>query len=231
MAPSRAPTKLPRHCRRDLVTHPFKRNYRSDFDLTDPELSERWDEVVADLHAHCPVARSEVGEGYWVVHSYKDVAQCSKDWRTFSSADGFMVNRPEGMPYFPPAEVDPPVRRVKKDVEVHGVKMCAGDRVLLSYGAACRDPALWSEPNKVDLDRGATAHLAFGAGVHRCIEESLARVVLRAGYEEFLKRIPDFSVAPDFVPEYETGSTRHMVSLPLKFSASQPRGTSEGCPR
>ena len=397
---------------------PFKRDYRSDFDLTDPELSERWDEVVADLHARCPVARSEVGEGYWVVHNYKDVALCCKDWRTFSSADGFMVNRPEGMPYFPPAEVDPPLqralravlepflkpraaaafapivrahanalidnfigvgevelvsqfanplpqyvfstavagmdrdelpyllhafsfvgpeteraqnflngmnrierymrqrqeqaprgdivdallsfehagfswenkvgtlcqltiggigttgyafsgglyhlathaedrrrlvadaslipqaldeflrlylgvvnmaRRVKKDIEVHGVKMSAGDRVLLSYGVACRDPALWSDPNKVDIDRRTTAHLAFGAGVHRCIGESLARVVLRVGYEEFLKRIPDFSVAPDFVPEYETGSTRHMVSLPLQFNASHTH--SAGCPR
>ena len=122
-------------------------------------------------------------------------------------------------------------RRVKKNVEVHGVKMRAGDRVLLSYGAACRDPALWNQPNKVDIDRGATAHLAFGAGVHRCIGESLARVVLRVGYEEFLKRIADFSVAPDFLPEYETGSTRHMVSLPLKFRASHPQSTNEGCPR
>lgn len=119
-------------------------------------------------------------------------------------------------------------RRVKKDVEVQGVKMTAGDRVLLSYGAACRDPTLWSEPHTIDIDRRASAHLAFGAGVHRCIGESLARVVLRVGYEEFLKRIPDFSVAPDFVPTYETGSTRHMVSLPLQFTAA---ATPTGGPR
>ncbi len=122
-------------------------------------------------------------------------------------------------------------RRVKKDVEVHGVKMRAGERVLLSYGAACRDPTLWNDPDKVDIDRGATAHLAFGAGVHRCIGQSLARVVLRIGYEEFLKRIPDFSVDPDFVPAYETGNTRHRVSLPLKFSAATTRNTKVGCPR
>lgn len=399
---------------------PFKRDYRHDFDLTDPELSERWDDVVAAMHAGCPVARSEVGEGYWVVHNYKDVSQCSKDWRSFSSADGFMVNRPAGMPYFPPAEIDPPLqralravlepflkpraaaafepqvrahantlidafiadgevelvsqfanplpqyvfstavagmdreelpyllnafsfvgpesqraqnflngmtrierymrqrqteaargdivdallsfehegftwedkvgtlcqltiggigttgyafsgglyhlathpadcrrlvdnpalipqaldeflrlylgvvnmaRRVKKEVEIGGVKMSAGDRVLLSYGAACRDPSLWKEPNKVDIDRRATAHLAFGAGVHRCIGESLARVVLRIGYEEFLKRIPKFSVAADFVPEYETGSTRHMVRLPLHFAAADARTRHQGSPR
>ena len=62
LALSRASTELRRHTPREHVMEPFKRDYRSDFDLTDPELSERWDEVVADLHAHCPVARSEIGE-------------------------------------------------------------------------------------------------------------------------------------------------------------------------
>lgn len=391
---------------------PFKRDYHTDYDLADPELSARWDEIVADLHTGCPVARSETGEGYWVVNGYKEVSRCAKDWKTFSSADGFMVNRPDGMPYFPPAEVDPPLqralraalepflrpkavaafepivrryantlvdsfiadgevelvsqfanplpqyvfsaaiagmdvaempyllnafsfvgpederarnfqsgmvrienylrqrreesprgdivdallafehagfnwmdkvgtlcqlsiggigttgyafsgglyhlathpsdrrrlvsdpslipqaldeflrlflgvvnmaRRVKADVEVSGVQMSAGDRVLLSYGAACRDPSICASPNTVDIGRGTTPHLAFGAGVHRCIGESLARVVLRVGYEEFLARIPEFDAAANFVPEYETGSTRHMTRLPLKFDRALAR--------
>jgi hypothetical protein len=41
---------------------PFDRDFVTDFDLGDPELNERWDELVADLHARCPVARSEVRE-------------------------------------------------------------------------------------------------------------------------------------------------------------------------
>ncbi|MSR15869.1 MAG: cytochrome P450 [Gammaproteobacteria bacterium] len=94
----------------------FKRDYRTDYDLTDPELSARWDEITADLHQGCPVARSETGEGYWVVNGYKEVLRCAKDWKTFSSADGFMVNRPEGMPYFPPAEIDPPLQRALRAV-------------------------------------------------------------------------------------------------------------------
>lgn len=90
---------------------PLKRNYHTDYDLSDPELSARWDDIVADLHTQCPVARSETGEGYWVVNGYHDVARCAKDWKTFSSSDGFMVNRPAGIPYFPPAEIDPPLQR------------------------------------------------------------------------------------------------------------------------
>ena len=120
-------------------------------------------------------------------------------------------------------------RRVKQEVEVSGVKMQEGDRVLLSYGAAWRDPSLYKEPNKVDIDRRATAHLAFGAGVHRRSGESLARVVLRFGYEEFLKRIPEFGVAADFTPQYETGSTRHMVRLPLQFAVAP--ADQAGCAR
>jgi hypothetical protein len=88
---------------------PLKRDYQHDFDLNDPELNTRWDEVVAHLHTGCPVARSDVGEGYWVVSRYTDVVRCAKEWATFSAADGFMVNRPEGLPYFAPGECDPPL--------------------------------------------------------------------------------------------------------------------------
>lgn len=88
---------------------PLQRNYHDDFDLGDPELNERWDDVISNLHAGCPVARSTVGEGYWVVNRYADVTRCAKDWETFSAADGFMVNRPADLPYFAPGECDPPL--------------------------------------------------------------------------------------------------------------------------
>ncbi len=384
----------------------YRRDYHVDYDLDDPELSEHWDVIVADLHRRCPVARSDTGDGYWVVNGYEDVSRCAKDWRTFSSRDGFIVNRPDGMPYFAPAEVDPPLQRklrsalepflrpkvlaafeprvrayahelidgfiaageveivnafanplpqhvfsstiagmdvaempylleafsfvappeerpqnfqrgmahieaylkqrkdepprgdiidalldfehdgfgwmdkvgtlcqltiggigttgfalsgglyhlathpkdrawlaadparipraldeflrlypgvanmarsVTEDTEVGGVQMRAGDRVLLSFSAACRDPHVCEDPDNVKLDRERTYHVAFGTGVHRCIGEHLARLVLRIGYEVFLSRIPDFTVPATFIPRYETGNTRHMVTLPLRF--------------
>ncbi len=87
----------------------FQRDFRRDYDLSDAELNERWDELVAAMHAGCPVARSEVGEGYWVVNRYEDVIRCAREWATYSAADGFMVNRPAGLPYFAPGECDPPL--------------------------------------------------------------------------------------------------------------------------
>ena len=386
---------------------PFHRDYFTDFDLADPELNERWGELVAAMHAGCPVARSEVGEGYWVVNRYEDVTRCAREWATFSAADGFMVNRPAGLPYFAPGECDPPLhdklravlgpffrpkavaglettirahadrlidtfithgeveivsqfanplpqvvfsvevagmapadmpyllqvfslsgpmqeravnfalgmakieeylrarstapsrgdivdallafeyegygwqdkvgtlcqltiggigttgfaisgglhhlathaedrrllveqpsaipraideflrmfmgapnmaRRVKAEVELSGTRMAPGDRVLLSFGAASRDPSVCERPNELDITRTVNRHLAFGAGNHSCIGASLARLILQIGYEQFLRRIPDFAPAAGFVPSYETGNTRHMVSLPLRFT-------------
>ena len=110
------------------------------------------------------------------------------------------------------------VRRATPDVELGGPQMAAGDRVLLSFGAASRDPAICERPHEIGLTRPSSRHLAFGAGNHRCIGASLARLILRVGYEELLTRIPDFRVAEDFVPVYETGNTRHMVELPVFFA-------------
>ncbi len=69
----------------------YRRDYHADYDRDDPELSEHRDVIVADLHRRCPVARSDSGEGYWVVNGYEDVSRCAKDWRTFSSRDGFIA--------------------------------------------------------------------------------------------------------------------------------------------
>lgn len=115
-------------------------------------------------------------------------------------------------------------RRVKAAVELSGTHMAAGDRVLLSFGAASRDPAVCERPNEIDITRTVNRHLAFGAGNHSCIGASLARLVLQIGYEQFLARIPDFDVEAGFVPRFETGNTRHMVSLPLRFAAGPPIG-------
>jgi cytochrome P450 len=106
-------------------------------------------------------------------------------------------------------------RRVKCPVEIGGTQMRAGDRVLLSFGAASRDPAICERPDEIDITRPVNRHLAFGAGNHSCIGASLARRVLEVGFREFLTRIPEFSVPAGFVPQFETGNTRHMVELPL----------------
>ncbi|MGH8598211.1 MAG: cytochrome P450 [Gammaproteobacteria bacterium] len=78
------------------------------FDIDDPIFAERFEEVLSHLVSHCPVARSEVGPGYHVFNRYRDVRRCGQDWRTFSNADGWMLNPPEGNIHILPEDSDPP---------------------------------------------------------------------------------------------------------------------------
>ncbi|HEY1973726.1 MAG TPA: cytochrome P450 [Pseudonocardia sp.] len=92
-----------------LQLPPAGRDMHTDFDIEDVSLSERFEEVLDDLVAHCPVARSTVGHGYHVINRHADVRRAGQDWRTFSSADGWLLNAPPGgsIPILP-EDVDPP---------------------------------------------------------------------------------------------------------------------------
>jgi cytochrome P450 len=86
----------------------FGRDMFGDFDIDDPAFNEHFTDVLDAMVARCPVARSTVGDGYHVINRYEDVRAAGQDWRTFSSAKGFMPNRPDGIPYLYPEECDPP---------------------------------------------------------------------------------------------------------------------------
>jgi cytochrome P450 len=70
-----------------------------------------------------------------------------------------------------------------------------GERLLLSYGSANRDPDHFDRPDDVVLDRAHNRHLAFGVGVHRCLGSNLARMELKVALERWLARYPDFEPA------------------------------------
>ena len=78
------------------------------FDIEDPAFAEQFEDVLEHLVRKCPVAHSEVGPGYHVFNRYKDVRRCAADWRTFSSADGWMLNPPEDNLPILPEDLDPP---------------------------------------------------------------------------------------------------------------------------
>jgi cytochrome P450 len=88
-----------------------------------------------------------------------------------------------------------PGRRLTQDAVVGGVPMKAGDRVLLLTASACRDPEEFPEPDVVDFRREPNRHIAFGAGIHRCLGSHLARLELRTALDEWHKRIPDYHLA------------------------------------
>jgi cytochrome P450 family 142 subfamily A polypeptide 1 len=117
-------------------------------------------------------------------------------------------------------------RTVTTDHERHGEKLSAGEQVLLMYASANRDERVFDNPDSFDVTRRHNHHVAFGFGTHFCLGANLARLELRVLFEELLRRIPDFRLAPGFEPEFAPGFfTRTLKELRIEFS---PVGRSPG---
>ncbi len=92
-------------------------------------------------------------------------------------------------------------RTATQDVDFHGAKIRAGDKLLLLYPSANRDQDVFDEPYRFDVQRDPNEHLAFGGyGPHFCLGSSLARLELRVMFEELLARLPDVELASDAPP-------------------------------
>jgi cytochrome P450 len=392
----------------------YGRDIYNDFDLDAPVFNSHHVEIIDDLVEKCPVAHSQVGEGYYLVAQNKLVREVGQNWRTYSAAKGYMPNRPEGLPYLYPEESDPPLhtawrtalnpfmgpavikdyeatiradanalidafidkgecdyvtefaallpgwaffknvlgvpiddldrlvdgvedgtfnldpevraakfgyvfqylgdylekrskepprgdmvdmiaagvtyeggedsswadrvsvlvdmtfggiatttyvmasgihwlannpdarkllisdmdtympraieefarvyapvvalgRTCTKDVEIGGRELKEGDFIMMLYAGASRDPRVVEDPKKIDITRETVLHSAFGVGIHRCIGSNLARLELRAAFEEFLKRIPDYKVKEGGEPQYVSGFLRSMRHVTLEW--------------
>ena len=93
-------------------------------------------------------------------------------------------------------------RRAVKEVMLGGQHLPAGSLITLGIGAANRDPAVFENPNRLDLTRGDESqgkppnrHLAFGFGIHQCAGLSLARLEGRIAIGRFLRRFPEYQLS------------------------------------
>jgi cytochrome P450 len=98
------------------------------------------------------------------------------------------------------------MRTATRDYDLRGVTIREGDAVLLSYPSANRDEDVFDDPFSFDVGRDPNKHLAFGFGVHYCLGAALARIEVRAFFEELLPRLrsiefagPAESIATTFV--------------------------------
>ena len=106
-------------------------------------------------------------------------------------------------------------RTVQTDTELGGTKLHAGDKLLLSYGAANRDPAAFANPDEVVLDRSPNPHLGFGFGTHRCMGSILAKAEMQIILEELFKRYDRFELDPAGEIVWGAGETQGINALPL----------------
>jgi cytochrome P450 len=87
-------------------------------------------------------------------------------------------------------------RTATQDCEVNGHRFSAGDKFLLFYGAANRDPEVFADPQVFDLGRDPNPHVGFGAhGPHFCLGAHLARREIAVTFQELFRLLPDLEVA------------------------------------
>ena len=111
-------------------------------------------------------------------------------------------------------------RNVAHDIELHGQQLKKGDRVLLSWVAANRDPDVFECPAEVRLDRpNGKDHFAFGGGEHRCLGAPLARVEIRLMVRAVISRMPDFKLDLEGLRYYPSfANTAGISCMPATFT-------------
>lgn len=112
-------------------------------------------------------------------------------------------------------------RTATRDTELRGRRIKGGDKVVLFYSSANRDEDVFVAPDRLDITRSPNDHLAFGGGgAHFCLGANLARLEIRAMFEQVLTRLPDLTLAApvERLPSNFINGPRRM---PVQFTPSR----------
>jgi cytochrome P450 len=123
----------------------------------------------------------------------------------------------EFLRFFTPAPGDG--RTISADCVIAGQEFKEGERLWLSWAMSNRDPAVFDNPNEIELARTGNRHHSFGLGIHRCIGSNMARMVFKRMITAVLDRMPDYTCDPAGAVHYETiGIIQGMRHLPATFT-------------
>ena len=115
---------------------------------------------------------------------------------------------------------DSPVQLVSRvawePVEIAGVRMEAGDRIVAYLGAGNRDPERFAAPDDLELSRLDNAPLSFGGGIHYCLGAPLARLEAQVAFPALLRRFPKLGLTGRALPR-DSLTIRGYLSLPVDF--------------
>jgi cytochrome P450 len=100
----------------------------------------------------------------------------------------------EFLRFVSPVQVSKP-RYVRRDVQLGGILVRKGERIMAMLAAANMDPAVIPHPEILDLQRKPNRHLSFGTGIHFCLGHQLARIEAKCALEALFKRWPRLALA------------------------------------
>ncbi|MGA2053813.1 MAG: cytochrome P450 [Bradyrhizobium sp.] len=110
-------------------------------------------------------------------------------------------------------------RTTTRSVDVGGVQLGDGEKVLLLFAAANRDPRRWERPDTFDVSRRAAGHMTFGTGIHGCVGQAVARLETEAVLGALAKRVELFELTAE--PTRRLNNTlRGFDTLPLRIKTA-----------
>jgi cholest-4-en-3-one 26-monooxygenase len=118
-------------------------------------------------------------------------------------------------------------RTTTRDVELRGVPLKEGDKVVLYYASANRDEEVFDDPHRFDVGRTPNDHVTFGGGgVHYCLGASLARAEIRATMRQIVERLPDLELAgpPD---RLHSDFVNGIKTMPVRFTPTRRLAAAE----
>jgi 4-methoxybenzoate monooxygenase (O-demethylating) len=107
-------------------------------------------------------------------------------------------------------------RTTTRAVEIGGVAIGEGEKILMFLGAANRDPRQWEHPERYDIARKTVGHVGFGAGIHMCVGQMLARVEGEVMLQALARKVGSIEITGSPRRRYNN-TLRGLASLPMTF--------------
>src|SRR6266700_449560 len=143
------------------------------------------------IEQHLETVRRQGGEGLIaeIVRVEKDGGQISRNEIVDMAVEEFLR-------FITPVQFTKP-RYVRRDIELGGVRLAKGDKIMVMLAAANMDPRANPDPDRLDLQRKPNRHIAFGTGMHFCLGHQLARIEGRCALKSLFRRWPELALAVD----------------------------------
>jgi cytochrome P450 len=112
-------------------------------------------------------------------------------------------------------------RVAREDLEIAGTKIARGEWVWLLLGAANRDPAMFPDPDRLDVTRTHSHQIAFGQGIHYCPGAPLGRLEGQIAFDALVRRFAEFRLATDRLEWLPKIPNRGLKALPVTFTVAR----------